>query len=82
MTVAYRGGAMSRGGLALTGVCLQTTYLRAGTSTGPPRPIPFTFSITQGYILEFGDNYLRFVYQGGYILEAPVAITGATQAVG
>lgn len=80
MQVNYRGGAMSRGGLAFVGVCKQTLLLAAGTSTGPPRPIPFQFSITQGYILEFGDNYLRFVFQGGYVLENPVNITGATQA--
>ena len=78
--VNYKGGAKSRGGLAAVGVSLQSTFLQAGTSTGPPRPIPFAFSITQGYILEFGDNYLRFVFDGGYVLEPPVTITGATQA--
>lgn len=75
MQVNYRGGAMSRGGLALVGRCKQSV-----TGTGPPRPIPFQFSITQGYILEFGDQYLRFVFQGGYALENSVSITGATNA--
>lgn len=46
----------------------------------PARPITFQFSNTQGYGLEFGDLYLRFVFQGGYILENPVSITGATNA--
>lgn len=76
MTVAYRGGAMSRPGTAMVGVSLQSTYLAANTSTGPPRLIPFQFSITQGYILEFGDQYIRFIYDGGYVLENSVAITG------
>lgn len=70
---------MSRGGLALVGVCLQTEYLRLGTSTGAPRGINFQFSNTQGYNLEFGDQYIRFIYRGGYVLENPVAITGASQ---
>lgn len=78
-TVNYRGGAMSRAGLALVGVSKQTTFLQNGTSTGPPRPIPFQFNITQGYTLEFGDKYLRFIFQGGYVLENSVNITGATQ---
>jgi hypothetical protein len=80
MFVCYRGGMLSRGGFALVGVCKQTLALAAGTSTGPPRNITFQFSNTQGYELEFGDNYLRFAYQGGYVVENPVAITGATQA--
>ncbi len=74
MFASYKGGAVSRGGLAFIGRCKQPT------TGAPPRPIPFQFSITQGYILEFGDNYVRFVFQGGYVLEAGVTITGATQA--
>jgi hypothetical protein len=70
--INYKGGAISRGGLAFVGRCKQTIF-----QSGPPRPIPFQFSITQGYILEFGDHYIRFIYRGGYIVEAPIAITGA-----
>ncbi len=80
MFVLYRGGATSRAGLAFVGVCKQTLLLAAGTGTGPPRPITFQFNNTQGYVLEFGDNYLRFVFEGGYVLESPVAIAGATNA--
>lgn len=71
--VNFRGGAISRGGLAFIGRCKQTGSV-------PPRAIPFQFSNNQGYVLEFGDHYLRFVFQGGYIVETPVAITGVTQA--
>lgn len=75
MCVSYRGGLFSRGGLAFVGRCKQSV-----SGTGPPRPIPFQFSITQGFCLEFGDQYLRFVFQGGYVVEGGVAITGVTQA--
>lgn len=74
MTCNYRGGVISRGGLAFVGRCKQAP------PAAPSRPIPFQFSITQGYTLEFGDNYLRFVFQGGYVLENPVPITNALQA--
>lgn len=73
--VNYRGGALSRGGLAFTGRCKQST-----SGSGPPRPIPFQFSNNQGYVLEFGDFYMRVVFQGGYVLEDPVTLTGATKA--
>lgn len=46
----------------------------------PPRDTAFQFSITQGYILEWGDLYLRFKFQGGYVLESTIAITGASNA--
>jgi hypothetical protein len=75
MIVAYKGGLMSRGGFAFVGRCKEPL-----TGTGPPRPIPFIFNITQAYVLEFGDNYIRFVFQGGYVLENPIPITGASQA--
>lgn len=80
MTVNYKGGAFSRAGFAFVGVCKQSVKLHLGTSTGPPRDIPFQFSITQGYQLEFGDNYLRFVFQGGYVVETPVGIVSISQA--
>jgi len=72
--VGYKGGMLSRGGFAFIGRCKQPT------TAAPPRLIPFQFNITQGYILEFGDNYLRFVFQGGYVLENPVAIHSASRA--
>jgi hypothetical protein len=44
------------------------------------RLIPFEFSTTQTYILEFGNEYIRFYKDGGAILEANKTITGITQA--
>lgn len=37
-------------------------------STKPPILIPFTFSGTQAYILEFGDKYIRFYANNGQIV--------------
>lgn len=44
------------------------------------RLIPFQFSTTQSYALEFGDTTMRVYRNGGSVLEADVTITGATQA--
>jgi hypothetical protein len=71
--VNYKGSAISRGGLAYIGFCKQLPPV-------PPRAITFQFSITQGYVLEFGDNYVRFVFQGGYVLETGIPILGVTNA--
>ena len=37
-------------------------------STKKTRLIPFEFSTTQTYILEFGDQYIRFYKDNGQIL--------------
>lgn len=71
---SYRGGASSRAGLAYVGTCKQSTSLP------PPRDINFQFSLTQGYVLEFGELYLRIKTSGGYILERTQPITAITQA--
>lgn len=44
------------------------------------RLIPFSFSTVQTYALEFGDQYMRVIKDGGHVLEPSVVITGATQA--
>lgn len=36
----------------------------------PVRLIPFEFSITQAYVLELGDEYMRFYRNGGQILDS------------
>lgn len=73
MWVSYRGGGNSRAGTALVVRSLQPY----GT---PPRLIPFQFNINQGYALEFGDHYMRVISDGAPVVEAPVTITGITQA--
>lgn len=70
--VDYRGGASSRTG---------TKYiLQAYKSENPVRLIPFQASFTVGYVLEFGELYMRPFYNGAPILQTGIAVTGATQA--
>lgn len=50
------------------------------TSANATRLIPFEFSTTQTYILEFGNQYIRFYKDQGIITESDKTITGITQA--
>src|SRR3954464_60049 len=79
--VSYRGGASSRAGLLWCGKSLTP----ASASSLPPRIVRFQFNIFQSYILEFGvaplgRSYMRVVANGAYVTEAPITVTGATQA--
>lgn len=70
--VDYRGGASTRVG---------TRYVvQAKISSSPVRLIPFQATFSVGYILELGQQYMRFIFQGSPVLETGLAITGATQA--
>ncbi len=44
------------------------------------RAVPFVFSLTQSYMLEFGDYYMRVFMDGGSVAEASKTITGITKA--
>ncbi len=70
--VDYRGGASTRPG---TKWILQTYK-----SETDVRIIGFQASFTVGYLLEFGDFYLRFYNNGSPILETAKVVTAATQA--
>lgn len=72
--VGYQGGAYSRAGTAYVGFSKQTGR------NYPPRMVPFQFSINQGLALEFGNFYMRVIFQGGYVTEDPVTIIGISQA--
>ena len=50
------------------------------TSSLKTRLVPFEFSTTQTYILEFGNLYIRFFKDNGQITEGDKTITGITQA--
>jgi len=65
---SYTGGMSSRAGLAYVGMCKQQYPV-------PPRDIPFQFSLDQGYVLEFGDSYMRVKFDGAYVLEPLVNVT-------
>lgn len=70
--VDYRGGASTRPG---------TKYvLQAFKSATAVRLIPFSASFTVNYVLEFGDQYIRFHFNGAPVLEPTKAIAGITQA--
>jgi Ubiquitin-activating enzyme E1 FCCH domain len=70
--VDYRGGASSRTGTEFVG--------QVKDSSNPTRLIPFQFNTLQTYVLVFGNQTLRFVTNGGYVLETATTITGITQA--
>lgn len=70
--VDYRGGVSTRTG---------TKYiLQCYKSATAVRLITFQASFTVGYVLEFGDMYIRFFNNGSPILETATVISGATQA--
>jgi hypothetical protein len=66
--VDYRGGAST---------CVGTKYSLRARTLGAWL-IPFQASPTVGYMLEFGQNYIRFHFRGSPVLEATTAITGAS----
>ena len=67
--VDYRGGASTRTG---------TKYiLQCYKSATAVRLIPFQASFNVGYVLEFGDQYIRFFFNGAPVLEAATTITSA-----
>lgn len=66
------GGVSNRPGLEFVG--------EVKDSARATRLIPWQFSSTQAYILELGHQTLRFIRDGGYILEAAKTITAVTHA--
>jgi len=72
MLVHPQGGASNRPG---------TEYI--GEAIGPSRLIPFTFSVTQAYGLEFSEYVLRVIKDGGFVLHDLVdsAVYKWTQSV-
>ena len=66
------GGVSNRAGLAFVGETQDPSVVA--------RLIGFQFSPTQTYTLEFGNQLLRFIRDGAYIVETGVNISGATQA--
>jgi hypothetical protein len=58
-----------------------TTHVaEVADSSKKTRLIPFEFSTTQTYILEFSNLKIRFFKDNGAILEGDKTITGITQA--
>lgn len=71
-----RGGSYSRAGTLFCGYSKQTGR------TFPPRLLPFQFSVTQGLVLEFGNEYMRVLSNGAFITESGTVatITGVSRA--
>lgn len=68
--VDYRSGASTRSGTRFV--------VQAYKSNSRVRLIPFQFSVVSSYVLEFGDHYIRFISNGGAVLEPTFNITGAS----
>lgn len=68
MLVSYKGPGVSRAGFAFCGFSKQTGRAY------PPRLIPFQFNVNQGLALEFGDFYMRVLFDGAFVTEDAVAI--------
>jgi hypothetical protein len=72
MVIHPHGGASRRSG---------TQFIsEVKTSADSTRLIPFEFSTTQTYMMEFGDEYIRFFKDNGIITETGKAISGITKA--
>lgn len=72
MTIMPHGGATSR---------LGTVYAAAvKDSTKDTRLLDFQFNTEQNYIIELGDEYMRFYRNNGQIRLTGQAITGITKA--
>lgn len=66
------GGAQNRPGTSFVGEVLD--------STNPVRLVPFVFSNSQAYILEFGQHFIRVIQNGAYVTSNPASITNISQA--
>lgn len=54
--------------------------LEAKDSTKAVRVVPFSYSTEQTFVLEFGDQYVRFHTQGATLLETGLVVTGISKA--
>ena len=72
MTVFPQGGATRRYGTKFVAEVKDSSKIT--------RLIPFEFNLEQSYILEFGNQYIRFFKDNGQITNATKNITNITQA--
>lgn len=66
------GGVANRPGTQFVAACRDETQA--------VRLVPFQFSSAQAYVLEFGDEYMRVVANGGMVTEKERLITAITKA--
>jgi hypothetical protein len=72
--VDYRGGLSTRPGFEF-GVEIPDA-----TSTTKTFKFEFGTDVANTYLLLFGDSYVRFIQDNGYVVESAKTISGATQA--
>jgi hypothetical protein len=72
MFVDYRSGASTRTGTEFIRPTLQ--------GQGPVRLVRFQQSVDVTYVLEFGNGYLRFVTDGGSVVETAHGISSTLQS--
>jgi hypothetical protein len=70
--VLPHGGITNRPGTIYCGPCKD--------HANPPRLIKFEFKTTDSYIIEMGDQYMRFLRNGYHLVNTPATITGITAA--
>jgi hypothetical protein len=54
--------------------------LEVKDSTKAVRVVPFSYNTEQTFVIEFGDQYVRWHTQGATLLETGLTVTGVTQA--
>jgi hypothetical protein len=80
--VNFQGGYASRAGGAYIGMCKQAAPNPGGVNitNGPPKDVPFQYSTSVAYELEFGDYYMRPKYHGAYVTEVAKTVTSVSAA--
>lgn len=73
--VDYRGGLSSRPGFQFI------DFVKDDDKATRYAEFAFSPDIEDTYIVLFGDVYIRFLQDGGYVLEDPIAITSITAGV-
>lgn len=77
--VLVHGGAATRPGLEYIGNA-SDVGLVDNVNSLPARLIPFQFNTEQNYILVFGENQMRVIRNGEYVVKAELTITSITKA--
>jgi len=72
--VDFKGGLLSRPGSEFV------DFVKSDDKATKFVPFNFAPNVSNTYIILFGHLYIRFIQDGAYVLEADVALSGATQA--
>lgn len=72
--VDYHGGLSTRPG------SMFIDYVKSDDLDTKFVPFKFAPAVTSSYVLLFGHNYIRFIQDGTYVLEADKVITAVTKA--